>query len=193
MELVHRKHRVPYPRFFFFTLNCSRVLVSQQLHWLPTSPLCNWVVGNTLCSSLFIPRSSHFSREPWFLLLERGVRNQGWGAGYTGCQCLSFLLDHLWWQIKEIYTGTLTHVWSFPCGSDGKIICLQCGRPGFHPWVGKILWKRKWQPTPVLLLGKSMDSRTGLSDFTLVILQPMCMYICINISICIYVGLNMSS
>ena len=23
------------------------------------------------------------------------------------------------------------------------------------PWVGKILWRRKWQPTPVLLPGKS--------------------------------------
>jgi len=22
---------------------------------------------------------------------------------------------------------------------------------GFHPWVGKILWRRKWQPTPVSL------------------------------------------
>ena len=28
---------------------------------------------------------------------------------------------------------------------------LQCERPGFNPWVGKILWRRKWQPTPVLL------------------------------------------
>ena len=33
-------------------------------------------------------------------------------------------------------------------------ICLKCGRPGFDPWVGKILWRRKWQPTPVLLPGK---------------------------------------
>ena len=33
-------------------------------------------------------------------------------------------------------------------------VCLQCGRPGFDPWVGKILWRRKWQPTPVLLPGK---------------------------------------
>ena len=24
------------------------------------------------------------------------------------------------------------------------------GRPGFDPWVGKIPWRRKWQPTPVL-------------------------------------------
>ena len=23
-------------------------------------------------------------------------------------------------------------------------------RPGFDPWVGKIPWRRKWQPTPVL-------------------------------------------
>ena len=25
----------------------------------------------------------------------------------------------------------------------------------FDPWVGKIPWRRKWQPTPVLLPGKS--------------------------------------
>ena len=25
----------------------------------------------------------------------------------------------------------------FPGGSVGKKICLQCGRPGFNPWVGK--------------------------------------------------------
>ena len=30
-------------------------------------------------------------------------------------------------------------------------ICLQCVRPGFNPWVGKIPWRREWQPTPVLL------------------------------------------
>ena len=34
-------------------------------------------------------------------------------------------------------------------------ICLQCRRPGFNLWVGKILWRRKWQPTPVFLPGES--------------------------------------
>ena len=29
-------------------------------------------------------------------------------------------------------------------------ICLQCGRPGFDPWVGKIPWKRERLPIPVL-------------------------------------------
>ena len=42
----------------------------------------------------------------------------------------------------------------FPSCSDGKASCLQWGRPGFDPWVGKILWRRKWQPIPVLLPGK---------------------------------------
>ena len=23
-------------------------------------------------------------------------------------------------------------------------VCLQCGRPGFDPWVGNIPWRRKW-------------------------------------------------
>ena len=36
----------------------------------------------------------------------------------------------------------------FPGDSEGKSICLQCRRPGFNPWVGKITWRRKWQPTP---------------------------------------------
>ena len=28
------------------------------------------------------------------------------------------------------------------------------------PWVGKILWRRKWQPTPVLLPGKFHEQRS---------------------------------
>ena len=48
----------------------------------------------------------------------------------------------------------------FPGGSDGKSICLQCGRPGFDPWVGKIHWRKKWQPTPVFLPGKSHGQRS---------------------------------
>ena len=36
----------------------------------------------------------------------------------------------------------------FPGGSDSKKNYLQCGRPGFSPWVRKIPLKRAWQPTP---------------------------------------------
>ena len=39
-------------------------------------------------------------------------------------------------------------------------VCLQCRRPGFDPWVRSILWRRKWQPTPVLLPGESHGQRS---------------------------------
>ena len=38
-------------------------------------------------------------------------------------------------------------------------VCLQWGRTGFNPWVGKIPWRRKWQPTPVFLPGNSQEWR----------------------------------
>ena len=33
-------------------------------------------------------------------------------------------------------------------------------RRRFDPWVGKIPWRRKWQPTPVFLPGKSYGQRS---------------------------------
>ena len=33
-------------------------------------------------------------------------------------------------------------------------------RPGFDPWVGKIPWRRKWQPPPVFLPGESHGWRS---------------------------------
>ena len=42
----------------------------------------------------------------------------------------------------------------FPCGSAGKRICLQWGRPGFNPWVGKSPWRREWLLIPVFWPGE---------------------------------------
>ena len=39
-------------------------------------------------------------------------------------------------------------------------ICIQCRRPGFNPCVGKILWRKKQQSTPVFLPGKSHGQRS---------------------------------
>ena len=38
-------------------------------------------------------------------------------------------------------------------------IFLQCGRPGFAPWVSKIPWRRKWQWNPVFFPGESHGQR----------------------------------
>ena len=37
---------------------------------------------------------------------------------------------------------------------------LQCRRPQFDPWVGKISWKREWLPTPVFLPGEFHGERS---------------------------------
>ena len=68
----------------------------------------------------------------------------------------------------------------FPGGGSSKEHACQCRRRkrhGFNPWVGKIPWRRAWQPIPVFLPGEppwtekpgrlqSMGSqcRTQLSD-----------------------------
>ena len=39
-------------------------------------------------------------------------------------------------------------------------IHLHWRRPGFDPWVGKIPWRRTWQPTPVPLPRKSHGQRS---------------------------------
>ena len=45
-----------------------------------------------------------------------------------------------------------------------QVTVLGQGR-GFHPWVRKIPWRRKWQPTPVFFPGKShgQESLAGYS------------------------------
>ena len=35
--------------------------------------------------------------------------------------------------------------------------CRRCQRLKYDPWVGKIPWRRVWQPTPVFLPGESMN------------------------------------
>ena len=40
-------------------------------------------------------------------------------------------------------------LFSFPGGSEVKASASNAGDLVFDPWVGKIPWGRKWQPTPV--------------------------------------------
>ena len=48
----------------------------------------------------------------------------------------------------------------FPGGANGKKPICQRKRHGFDPWVGKIPWRRKWQPSPVFLPGESNGQRS---------------------------------
>ena len=76
-------------------------------------------------------------------------------------------------QIKIRYTDTMEYYSAIkkngimpfaatqadlPGGASGNGLTYQCKRwkrCRFDPWVRKITWRRKWQPTPVFLPGES--------------------------------------
>ena len=71
--------------------------------------------------------------------------------------CSSFNFSNPW-EVFIIYR----HM-NLPGGTNSKEPTCQCRRHKRHrfsPWVGKILWRRKWQPTPVSLSGESHGQRS---------------------------------
>ena len=70
-------------------------------------------------------------------------------------------------RIKRRVTSDL----GFPGGASGKESTCQCRRHkrgGFNPWVGKIPWRKAWQPTLVFLLREShrQGSLVGCSSWS---------------------------
>jgi len=55
---------------------------------------------------------------------------------------------------EELKFSLVDYLQGFP---GGKESACQCRRCRFDPWVGRISWRRKWQPTAVFLPGKSLD------------------------------------
>ena len=50
-----------------------------------------------------------------------------------------------------------------PMWLSGKEFSCQfrrCRRSRFKPWDGKIPWRRAWQPSPIVLSGKSQEQRS---------------------------------
>jgi len=63
---------------------------------------------------------------------------------------------------------------------------------GFDPWVGKIPWRKAWQPTPVFLPGEFHEQRSledysswdhKESDMT----EYVCTYIYVCVCVCVYI------
>ena len=69
--------------------------------------------------------------------------------------------DFKMWRVATVYLYENVFINSDDNGRgrlwwlSGEESTCQCRRHRFDAWVGKIPWRRKWQPTPVFLLGKS--------------------------------------
>ena len=62
-----------------------------------------------------------------------------------------------------IFIPFVTWLMELPRWLSGKESACRCRRHGFNPWVRKIPCRRKWQPTPVFLPGKSHGQRSLVS------------------------------
>ena len=45
-------------------------------------------------------------------------------------------------------------------GKESACQCNRHKRPWISPWVGKVPWRRKWQPTPIFWPGESRGQRS---------------------------------
>ena len=66
-------------------------------------------------------------------------------------------------QNLNCYRYFLYKILDFPGSSSGKepdCQCRKCKRGRFDPWMGKILWRRVWQHSQVLLPGDSHEQRS---------------------------------
>ena len=71
---------------------------------------------------------------------------------------LKFTLLALW--RLDFYFICLFSFTGLPRWLSGEESTCQCRRHGLSPWVGKILWRRKWQSPPEFLPGKSHRQRS---------------------------------
>ena len=86
--------------------------------------------------------------------------NPGIESGLLHCRQILLLLSHLGSPPDPIHISRLPSLVSGKESAGNSGDCLQCRRHWFDPQVRKIPLRRKWQPTPVCLPGKSHGQRS---------------------------------
>ena len=110
--------------------------------------------------------STHSVNIYWGIAIIPGLgRSSGEGNGNPlQYSCLENSMDRgTWWAAVHGVAKSWTRLKRLS-SSSGKEHAFQCKRCGFDPRVGKIPWKRKWQPTPIFLSGKFHGQRS-LMDY----------------------------
>ena len=120
--------------------------------WMLTSLTSSPSITVLLCSFSMIVLDEgmwHPQKENAKVILQMGLRT-GFSPDRRNCarRNLSSGFDH-----------SCVTTWAFPGGASGKEPAWQ-RRCWFDLWVGKIPWRRAWQPTPVFLPGESHEQRS---------------------------------
>lgn len=124
-----------------------------------------WLQGDRTCQSMKLSNR------------DRVKDKEDWHAVTSGAKSWDMTTNQI---TKQLYTYYGLHMGTW------VRICLP-HRCSFHPWVGKSLWSRKWQPTPQFLPGKIPWRRSLMGHSPWVTksrirpTHPYFMYICKNI------------
>ena len=128
----------------------------------PHSSIFAWEIPGTEEPGRLQSMGSQRVRHDWATSLSLFLLCTGEGNGNPlQCSCLENPRDGL--ALSRTWLKWLTYQQKqirLPWWLSGKESACQCRRCRFDPWVGKISWRRKWQPTPVFLPGKSQGQRS---------------------------------
>ena len=133
--------------------------------WIKTAQSFWWKEENSVCErvkewALKLDEGGASPLKIWRRTFQADLRHRAHTASAAGAM----------WRgsrsVSEGPRGSRAHFWWVVTGDCTSLVAQTvkhlptCRRPGFNPWVGKILWRRQWQPTPVLLPGKSHGWRS---------------------------------
>ena len=110
-------------------------------------PIIMW--ANAPLDGVMEGRSCHHPGPHSSQLLSRIHSPEMWPLLVLGCLFLEGKL-----------TNQVFSIVGLPWWLRKSSIHLQCRRPGFDPWGGKILWRREWLPTPVVRPGEFHGQRS---------------------------------
>ena len=124
---------------------------------MPNSYILNWSQGNTL-TSCFLSQTTNFLFVKCFcdffvfrdFLFKMTPKAHSWVLS-NASKCKQAIFA--WWRnstLDKLHIGMSYSV--IPRWHSGKESAWQCKRHKkwrFNPWIGKIPWSRKLQPTPV--------------------------------------------
>ena len=134
--------------------------------------ICN-VHTKSVCESVSAPLYKwSWNAEPWFelmmtlkhvsfplIIVLSAQQLDGWfDQSCTMIHAAFSVFTYTWWAVV-LLAPLCGWGWASPLAQWWRIH-LQCRRHGFDPCVGKIPWRRKWQPAPIFSPGKSHGQRS---------------------------------
>ena len=153
-EQQHNHSAFPFflqPQLFFF-LPTSPIIISSLVLFPPNPD--NYCKKNFLFSKHFSVWSAQSTILPKVSKVSRSLP-------------YSFFLLAMWHSLWDLSSLTRdpgieaqSAQWRASLVAQQLRTCLQCRKHGSNPWVGKIPWRRAWQPTPVFLPGGSHRQRS---------------------------------